>query len=235
MLTSESVIFEAAWRTLVFDHYDPSTGRSTCPAPDTVQDTLRRHFTWSLYVTMGKDPQHLTANRADVARLGHIVNSISELHPDAGRMLPDCDFLVSLIAKQEQSSSMGIPYDPLSGEASEILANWLCTDSQEPGGPRTGTVFDDRLTEFNNLTYHMKAFSEGRLMARTSRGSMAYVSEKALAGDKVCLFSGGPVAYVLRPSDNGTWSFVGETYVQGIMHGEAWPSDPNMLEEIVLC
>lgn len=40
------------------------------------------------------------------------------------------------------------------------------------------------------------------------------------AGDMICLLFGGQTPYVVRPNDDGTWKFVGECYVHGIMNGE---------------
>jgi hypothetical protein len=40
-------------------------------------------------------------------------------------------------------------------------------------------------------------------------------------GDRVCIFFGGEVLYLLRPS-RGTFQFIGECYVHGLMDGEAY-------------
>ncbi len=41
-------------------------------------------------------------------------------------------------------------------------------------------------------------------------------------GDKICMFYGGEVLYVLRESDNGVQCFVGECYIHGLMDGEGF-------------
>jgi len=43
--------------------------------------------------------------------------------------------------------------------------------------------------------------------------------------DKVVLFSGGNVPFVVRGDPGGDFKFIGECYVHGIMDGEVVPSD----------
>ncbi|KAK4210132.1 hypothetical protein QBC37DRAFT_429210, partial [Rhypophila decipiens] len=52
-------------------------------------------------------------------------------------------------------------------------------------------------------------------------------------GDRLCLPMSGDVPWLVRPSRSGTYTFVGESYVHGIMDGEAtMPTDS--LSELVL-
>ncbi|KAI1746404.1 heterokaryon incompatibility protein-domain-containing protein [Xylaria scruposa] len=53
-------------------------------------------------------------------------------------------------------------------------------------------------------------------------------------GDIVALLAGCDFPVALRPDDNGNYKFVAPLYVDGIMHGEAWPEDESKLEEITL-
>lgn len=39
-------------------------------------------------------------------------------------------------------------------------------------------------------------------------------------GDMICVFLGTKLPYILRQSEIGAWTLVGEAYVHGIMHGE---------------
>ena len=39
--------------------------------------------------------------------------------------------------------------------------------------------------------------------------------------DTICVFQGAKTPHILRPQDDGTWEFVGEAYVHGLMYGEA--------------
>lgn len=86
----------------------------------------------------------------------------------------------------------------------------------------------------------------GRRFAVTEMGYIGWVPWKAHKGDAVALMPGGKVPYVLRQvseaEDGGVeggkssglrkWRFLGDAYVHGVMHGEAW--DPYGLEQIVL-
>ncbi|KAF6796410.1 heterokaryon incompatibility [Colletotrichum sojae] len=55
----------------------------------------------------------------------------------------------------------------------------------------------------------------------TGRGYFGLGPPSLQAGDEVCVFRSGQVAYALRQSETGCWRYVGECYVHGIMDGEA--------------
>ena len=42
----------------------------------------------------------------------------------------------------------------------------------------------------------------------------------AQKGDVIVIFLGAKFPYVLRETDHGTYTFVGEAYVHGVMYGE---------------
>ncbi len=54
-----------------------------------------------------------------------------------------------------------------------------------------------------------------------SSGCLGLAPLATRKGDYVCLFLGGEVLYVIRPVLNGHFTFVGECFVYGLMHGEA--------------
>ncbi|KAK6064106.1 hypothetical protein SCUP515_11959 [Seiridium cupressi] len=60
----------------------------------------------------------------------------------------------------------------------------------------------------------------------TKQGYFALVPHETQEGDKVVLFKGGPVPFIIRPKaqyDNTLeWELIGPCYVHGIMHGEQW-------------
>jgi len=43
----------------------------------------------------------------------------------------------------------------------------------------------------------------------------------AEVGDKICLFYGGNLPYVIRPRGDGTYRYIGDCYLDGVMYGEA--------------
>ncbi|CAI6335676.1 unnamed protein product [Periconia digitata] len=60
-----------------------------------------------------------------------------------------------------------------------------------------------------------------RVFVVTRAGRLGLCPRDARAGDRVVVLYGGSVPYVVRPLQDGTWVFVGECYVDGIMFGEA--------------
>ncbi|KAH8807101.1 heterokaryon incompatibility protein-domain-containing protein [Xylogone sp. PMI_703] len=65
--------------------------------------------------------------------------------------------------------------------------------------------------------------------AITEKGYFALVSATAKAGDEVAIFKGGRVPLLVRRQAE-QWCLLGETYVHGIMHGEAF--DENACKEM---
>ena len=58
--------------------------------------------------------------------------------------------------------------------------------------------------------------------------------KNAEVGDVICVFYGGHVPYVIRPCDNGRYTFVGHCYVHGLMDGEAMEIDGVQTQEFAL-
>ena len=61
----------------------------------------------------------------------------------------------------------------------------------------------------------------GRKLARTEKGYLALVPAETRVGDSVGLFKGGKTPLVIRPVGD-SWQLVGDSYVHGIMNGEAF-------------
>lgn len=59
-----------------------------------------------------------------------------------------------------------------------------------------------------------------RRFARTSKGRLAVVPRGSQPGDKIVILNKCAVPYVLRPTQHGTYTNVGEAYVHGVMYGE---------------
>jgi hypothetical protein len=102
---------------------------------------------------------------------------------------------------------------------------------------------DDGVRGFNTA---FRVVSMNRRFAVTDKGYIGWVPADARKGDIVALFPGGNVPYVLRPvsqpnsaqssmsSDtrNRRYEFLGDAYIHGIMHGEAW--NEADLEDVTL-
>lgn len=67
----------------------------------------------------------------------------------------------------------------------------------------------------------------------TEKGYIGLVPASSRAGDRIAILKGGAVPFVLREAANGCWTLVGEGYVHGIMHGEAF--DEGQCTPMILC
>ena len=64
-----------------------------------------------------------------------------------------------------------------------------------------------------------------RILANTLDGHIGWVPETSQPGDLVTLFQGSPFPFILRERGDGYHTVIGDAYIDGIMHGEAWPED----------
>lgn len=85
----------------------------------------------------------------------------------------------------------------------------------------------------NRDWYHLEQDAT-RVLAVTTDGRLAWVPGLTQVGDDVCLFQGAPFPFVLRHVDNGYRRIVGDAYVHGISHGEAWPRNDKDIDTISL-
>ena len=60
-----------------------------------------------------------------------------------------------------------------------------------------------------------------RRLARTKNGYLALVPQSTKVGDSIAILKGGSVPFVIRPRRT-QWELVGDSYVHGIMYGEAF-------------
>jgi hypothetical protein len=86
-----------------------------------------------------------------------------------------------------------------------------------------------------NLVKKAELLSSGEwTIVKTLRGYIGMVPVSAQPGDKIGLFKGGKMPLIFRQVANGsTWQLVGESYIHGIMHGEAF--EEVKCEEIWIC
>jgi Heterokaryon incompatibility protein (HET) len=71
------------------------------------------------------------------------------------------------------------------------------------------------------LLRRIRDMSWGRRFCSTGAGYMGWVPQNAQIGDIICYFLGGKVLYLLRPGHEANYTFIGECYLHGLMHGEA--------------
>jgi hypothetical protein len=89
--------------------------------------------------------------------------------------------------------------------------------AKDPGGKPIGTDFLYYMTYINAVMRLCTA----RKVCVTSNGYLARAVPGSVIGDKICIFFGASVPFVLRERDDGGFMFLGEAYVHGLMDGEA--------------
>jgi len=82
------------------------------------------------------------------------------------------------------------------------------------------TASEMPITEILSFRSKMTVATQRR-MIRTKDGLVGLVPELARKGDFVCLFKGGMVPLVMRKVGS-RWTLIGDSYVHGIMHGDAF-------------
>lgn len=82
-------------------------------------------------------------------------------------------------------------------------------------------LFDRHHFDARNYATAVRKYCTGRNLCVTRRGRLGNVPHSvSKVGDKICIFKGGDVPFVLRDVGNGYHQLVGECYVHGIMDGE---------------
>jgi hypothetical protein len=74
----------------------------------------------------------------------------------------------------------------------------------------------------------------GRRFCVTSGERYGLVDAAAQVGDRICMFYGGRMPYIIRPTGDGEYSFVGIAYLHGVMDGEAVGREDIPEEEFTL-
>jgi hypothetical protein len=82
---------------------------------------------------------------------------------------------------------------------------------------------DEVYTTTDAFLSNMAALWRNRVFIVTEGGRIGAAAPGVEAGDTICVLFGGKSAYVARrKSDAGTWRFMGEAYVDGLMSGEVF-------------
>ncbi|EXJ69490.1 uncharacterized protein A1O5_07526 [Cladophialophora psammophila CBS 110553] len=127
----------------------------------------------------------------------------------------------------------------------ENLEKWTARQSGRAGcgyfyswATLSGPRFYSHLPQMAPKTSLRAGFTpihNGRRLFLGSSGCLGLAPLATRKGDHVCLLLGGDVLYVIRPALNGRFTFVGECFVYGLMHGEAMESLPeDRVEDFVL-
>ncbi|KAH7012834.1 heterokaryon incompatibility protein-domain-containing protein [Ilyonectria destructans] len=79
---------------------------------------------------------------------------------------------------------------------------------------------DTELRRRKFMLNDLKSNTLGRRIFSTANGLVGLGPGAAQVGDRVCLFLGGQMLYIIRETGNGIYQFAGECYVHGFMDGE---------------
>jgi hypothetical protein len=99
----------------------------------------------------------------------------------------------------------------------ETCQRWLDIIFDEHSGSEPNINADSELSAMTNSIVYVK----WRQFCVTSEGRYGWVPEAARAGDKICVLPGGKVPLAISDCGNGHYNLMGETYINGIMYGEA--------------
>ncbi|ERF70936.1 hypothetical protein EPUS_06721 [Endocarpon pusillum Z07020] len=88
---------------------------------------------------------------------------------------------------------------------------------------------------YRQMQIAFEAAVKGRRFGTTSKRYMGLFPAGTKVGDQICVFLGGHIPFVVRPSEtSGAFQLIGECYVHGIMDGEVMKMTDLKREEIQL-
>ena len=105
--------------------------------------------------------------------------------------------------------------------------DWLTADDLKSPSPSMGMKFQELKEAFKSALLN-------RLLCWTKEGHLGLVPRFAKQDDNVVVVPGSPVPFVVRRIGKGTYHFIGECYIDGIMDGEAFENQGQELEDINL-
>ena len=88
------------------------------------------------------------------------------------------------------------------------------------------------INDFSCLNPSPLGAAIGRRLAAFQPGMLALVPGACLPGDLIFIAQGGRLPLIIRESRPGVYELIGDAYIHGMMHGEAW--DAANLEDIKL-
>lgn len=140
--------------------------------------------------------------------------------------------LCFLITAGKDSAGHIVPDDGAIGHFEDFAACMY-----EPGGPRAGVSSPDLVQSTKTAQLELGQFLQPRRGQNFKQAFVAACTQRKVfstdsgylglgpritqTGDCVCLLAGATVPIILRPTEKG-FKLIGESYVFGIMQGEAW-------------
>ncbi|KAI0966065.1 heterokaryon incompatibility protein-domain-containing protein [Xylaria arbuscula] len=112
--------------------------------------------------------------------------------------------------------------------AKDRVSNWQDKEGQHLAStPNYSAVIEDSIIA---LTAWLK-------FCVTHGGRFGQIPPDSQPGDRICVLVGGEVPFVIRLTGRGTYTLVGECYLDGVMDGETFVGgriEPQLLEDIHL-
>jgi Heterokaryon incompatibility protein (HET) len=101
---------------------------------------------------------------------------------------------------------------------------WSLNEIQDDEDDEDGD-YNFSLAEYylQHSLHNCRVATRGRSLFRTEKGYMGLAPDEVREGDLICVLFGGQLAYCLRRTDDKeeTYHLIGESYLHGIMDGEA--------------
>lgn len=197
---------EALWRTLIADQ-----AHDQCPAPAHTVDAFHEHMLMFCSMAM-LDPRKSPNAGENDSTLFEPLSRLAASTPDAARTIPS----LSEITERKNIYAEIRRFRSLENSEEGIPASQL--DS-------ANTMLQETLTaEARALPFsrQLSIIFVSKRLVTTRKGFIGAAPLSVRPGDEVFLLSGGKVPFILRPKEPGVWKLVGESYIHGIMHGEAF-------------
>ncbi|KAI1819635.1 heterokaryon incompatibility protein-domain-containing protein [Xylaria intraflava] len=84
-----------------------------------------------------------------------------------------------------------------------------------------------------NMDTIIRVISSALKFSVTEHGRFGHLPPNTQPGDRICVLVGGEVPFVIRPTGRETYALIGESYVDGIMDGEALAGQETKLLETI--
>jgi hypothetical protein len=222
---------EACWRTFIFgSNIHDSTADSSA-----LGGCFKAWLSFILFHHLRVWDRSMTVNER-LSILEQMTNYLSLVNRDGDEA---CDMLPSIKWIKQMLQKLG-PSDPPDSQLSSIFSYMASTSSitgfsSDLNLEWTSTVAKELADTFSLASQYamlLGTYAGQRRVFLTDQGHLGLAFSSALEGDSVWVVSSCPVPLVLRPRADGTYQLVGDSYVHGIMKGEAVKD--NSWEEITI-
>ncbi|KUJ11334.1 CNVH-domain-containing protein [Mollisia scopiformis] len=200
------------WRTLISDE-----AQGKHPAPD-----LDKSFqNWLKYLCFIE----MTGIRDAMAnKLISMKNPVDALWPKRSKE----QMLETFQVIQPSLATLGITF------TKEDVNRWRTLDSFSPEDIQYANWYFGFEGNGRNFAKVIHSKDLSRRIFRTGKNFLGIGPEQTEIGDLIYLLPGTKVPYVFRHVKDGNFRVIGEAYVHGIMHGEAWQNHQMTSERLCI-